>query len=61
MQEQTKQQKQETTEEVIVSKDIGVYFDDRSYQDDLKSRVFRIFKRREKQKKREKSVAAEIN
>lgn len=54
MQEQTKQQKQETTEEVIVSKDIGVYFDDRSYQDDLKSRVFRIFKRREKQKKREK-------
>lgn len=51
MQEQTNQKAHESTEEVIVSKDIGVYFDDRSYQDDLKSRAFRMFKKQDKKKK----------
>lgn len=49
MEEKTQQPK----EDVIVSKNIGVYFDDQAYQDDLKSRVFDMFKRKEK-KKREK-------
>lgn len=47
MQEQTKDQR----EEIIKSKDIGVYFDNQSYKDDIKSRVFSMFKKKEKKEK----------
>lgn len=53
MQEQINQ-KEEQEEKVIVSDDIGVYFDDQSHQDDLKSRVFQMFTKRDKKKKKEK-------
>jgi teichoic acid transport system ATP-binding protein len=45
---------EEDREKVIESEGVGVYFDDRAYQDDLKSRAFRMFKRENKKKKNEK-------
>lgn len=47
MQEQTKEQR----EKIITSQDVGVYFDNRSYNDDIKSRVFSMFEKKEKNKK----------
>lgn len=48
MQEQTK----DPREEIIISKDVGVYFDNQSYKDDIKSRVFSMFEKKEKRRKK---------
>ena len=51
MQDQMKHNTHESPENVIVAKDIGVSFNDRGYQDDIKSRVFGMFAKKEKKKK----------
>lgn len=48
MQEQIKPKANDTEEEVIVANNVGVYFEDRSYQDDIKSRVFGMFEKKDK-------------
>src|SRR5699024_11170460 len=46
--------KKTPAKDVIKSEHIGVYFNANSHQDDLKSRVFNMFKKKEKQNKPEK-------
>lgn len=54
MQKQNEQHSGESREKVIVSQDVGVYFEDGSYRDDLKSRAFRMLKGEMEKKKKEK-------
>lgn len=46
----------ELKEEVVVSKNIGVYFDNSFYRDDVKSHVFNIFRKKGKVKNERKKV-----
>src|SRR5690625_1008693 len=43
-------------DEVIIAKNVGVYFDTSVSQDDYKSRLINIFKRKKKKKKQTKKI-----
>src|SRR5699024_4131510 len=54
--EQKELQKPSQEKDVIVSKDVGVFFDGRANQDDYKSRLLNIFQKRSEEEKQEKRI-----